>query len=80
MAQARQLVLTEEQQRDLLDCREHHPKAYMREKAAAILKVEASASGAAGRRSRRTLAPSAQTSGPMDDPLLGPGPSRLTGA
>src|SRR5439155_2084813 len=39
MAQARQLALTEEQQRDLLDCREHHPKAYMREKAAAILKV-----------------------------------------
>ncbi len=41
MAQARQLTLTDEQQRDLLDCREHHPKAYMREKAAAILKVAA---------------------------------------
>ena len=39
MAQARQLTLTDEQRRDLLDCREHHPKAYMREKAAAILKV-----------------------------------------
>jgi transposase len=39
MAQARQLILTDEQYRDLLDCREHHPKAYMREKAAAILKV-----------------------------------------
>jgi hypothetical protein len=39
MAQARQFSLTEEQRRDLLDCREHHPKAYMREKAAAILKV-----------------------------------------
>lgn len=41
MAQARQLALTEEHYRDLLDCREHHPKAYMREKAAAILKVAA---------------------------------------
>ena len=41
MAQARQVALTDEQYRDLLDCREHHPKAYMREKAAAILKVAA---------------------------------------
>jgi hypothetical protein len=47
MAQARQLVLTEEQYRDLFDCREHRPKASMREKAAAILKV---ASGQAVRR------------------------------
>ena len=66
MAQARQLVLTDEQERDLLDGREHHPKASRREKAAAILKVAASASGAAGRRSRRTLAPSAQTGGSLD--------------
>jgi len=41
MVQARQLMLTEEQYQDLLDCREHHPKASMREKAAAILKVAA---------------------------------------
>ena len=39
MAQARQLTLSEEQRQDLLDCREHHAKAYVREKAAAILKV-----------------------------------------
>jgi hypothetical protein len=39
MAQARHLALIEEQQRDLLDCRKHHPKAYRHEKAAAILKV-----------------------------------------
>jgi hypothetical protein len=38
MAQARQLTLSEEQRRDLRDCRDHHPKAYVREKAAAILK------------------------------------------
>ena len=41
MAQARQLTLTDEQRQDLLDCRDHHPKAYVREKAAAILKVAA---------------------------------------
>ena len=41
MAQARQLTLTDEQRQDLLDCRDHHPKADVREKAAAILKVAA---------------------------------------
>lgn len=39
MAQARQITLTAEQERELVRCRDHHPKAYMREKAAAILKV-----------------------------------------
>ena len=41
MTQTRQLALSEEQRLDLLDCRAQHPKAYMREKAAAILKVAA---------------------------------------
>ena len=41
MAQARQVVLTPEQERELIWARDHHQKAYLRTKAAAILKVAA---------------------------------------
>lgn len=41
MAKARQVVLTPEQERELIWARDHHPKAYMRAKVAAILKVAA---------------------------------------
>ena len=41
MAQARQVVLTPEQERELIWARDHHQKAYVRTKAAAILKVAA---------------------------------------
>ena len=41
MAQARQVVLTPEQERELIWARDHHQKAYLRMKAAAILKVAA---------------------------------------
>ena len=34
-----QLTLTDAQQHELTDLRDHHPKAYIRERAAAILKV-----------------------------------------
>jgi transposase len=39
MAKARQVVLSPEQERELIWARDHHQKAYMRTKAAAILKV-----------------------------------------
>ena len=41
MAKARQVVLTAEQERELIWARDHHQKAYLRTKAAAILKVAA---------------------------------------
>ena len=41
MAKARQVVLTPEQERELIWARDHHQKAYLRSKAAAILKVAA---------------------------------------
>jgi transposase len=41
MPQAREVVLTPEQEHELLWTRDHHQKAYMRTKAAAILKVAA---------------------------------------
>lgn len=41
MAQARQVVLTPEQERELTWARDHHQKAYVRTKTAAILKVAA---------------------------------------
>lgn len=47
MAQARQVVLTPEQERELIWARDHHQKAYVRPKAAAILK------GAAGQSMRQ---------------------------
>ena len=39
MARPLQLSLSEEQRADLIDVRDHHEKPYMREKAAAVLKV-----------------------------------------
>jgi transposase len=39
------IVLTEEQEHELEDIRDHHPKPYMRERAAAILKIADGASG-----------------------------------
>lgn len=33
------ITLSEQQRAELLQARDHHPKAYMREKAAAILKI-----------------------------------------
>lgn len=41
MPKARQVVLSKEQKDELLQARDHHPKAYVRVKAAAILKVAA---------------------------------------
>lgn len=41
MAHARQVLLTPEQERELIWAREHQQKAYVRSKAAAILKVAA---------------------------------------
>ncbi|HEX6551908.1 MAG TPA: helix-turn-helix domain-containing protein [Ktedonobacteraceae bacterium] len=41
MAKARQVVLTPAQERELIWARDHHQKAYLRTKAAAILKVAA---------------------------------------
>ena len=41
MAKARQVVLTPEQERELIWARDHHQQAYLRTKAAAILKVAA---------------------------------------
>ncbi len=41
MATARQVVLSPEQERELIWARDHHQKAYLRTKAAAILKVAA---------------------------------------
>lgn len=41
MAQARQVMLTDEQKRELIWARDHHEKAYVSTKAAAILKVAA---------------------------------------
>ena len=48
MAKARQVVLTPEQERELIWARDHHQKAYLRTKAAAILKVARGASHATG--------------------------------
>jgi transposase len=39
MAQPLQVTLSEQQREQLLDVRDHHEKPYMREKAAAVLKV-----------------------------------------
>jgi hypothetical protein len=39
MAQPLQLSLSEQQRESLLEVRDHHDKPYMREKAAAVLKV-----------------------------------------
>jgi transposase len=39
MAKARQVMLSPEQERELIWARDHHQKAYLRTKAAAILKV-----------------------------------------
>jgi hypothetical protein len=39
MAQPLQVDLSEEQRDELIDVRDHHEKPYMREKAAAVLKV-----------------------------------------
>ena len=39
MAQPLQLSLSKEQREELIDVRDHHEKPYMREKAAAVLKV-----------------------------------------
>ena len=39
MAQPLQLSLSETQRESLLEVRDHHDKPYMREKAAAVLKV-----------------------------------------
>ncbi|MFB6287022.1 MAG: hypothetical protein ABEK03_10665 [Candidatus Bipolaricaulia bacterium] len=39
MAQPLQISLSEEQRESLLEVRDHHDKPYMREKAAAVLKV-----------------------------------------
>jgi transposase len=41
MAKARQVVLTAQQKRELMWARDHHQKAYLRTKAAAIIKVAA---------------------------------------
>jgi transposase len=41
MPKAREVVLTPGQERELIWTRDHHQKAYMRTKAAAILKVAA---------------------------------------
>ncbi len=48
MAKARQVVLSPEQERELIWTRDHHQKAYIRTKAAAILKVARGASHATG--------------------------------
>ena len=42
MAQPLQVNLSEEQREELIDVRDHHDKPYMREKAAAVLKVAGS--------------------------------------
>ncbi len=39
MAQPIEVTLSEQQREDLLDVRDHHEKPYMRERAAAVLKV-----------------------------------------
>ncbi|HEX2912136.1 MAG TPA: IS630 family transposase, partial [Chloroflexia bacterium] len=39
MALAWKIELSDHQIAELTDCRDHHPKPYMRERAAAILKV-----------------------------------------
>src|SRR5574340_239848 len=41
MVQARVVLLSKEQEAELIQTRDHHPKPYMRERAAAILKVGA---------------------------------------
>jgi hypothetical protein len=41
MAQARHIELSAQQRCELQQCRDHHPKPYMREKAATFLKVAA---------------------------------------
>jgi hypothetical protein len=39
MCQRRSLTLTDDQRQQLLHCRDHHPKPYVRERAAALLQV-----------------------------------------
>ena len=52
MAKPLQLSLSEEQREELIDVRDHHEKPYMREKAAAVLKV-AGPSGESGQSARQ---------------------------
>jgi len=44
MPRVTRLILEEEERIRLVEMRDHHPKAYLRERAAALLKVEAGAS------------------------------------
>jgi transposase len=44
MAQPRHIEISDQQRQELVACRDHHPKPYVREKAAAILKVAAGTS------------------------------------
>ncbi|MEO8392586.1 MAG: hypothetical protein ABI700_06305 [Chloroflexota bacterium] len=44
MPRVHRLILNEAERSTLEEMREHHPKAYLRERAAALLKVEAGAS------------------------------------
>ena len=48
MSQPLQVNLSEEQREELIDVRDHHDKPYMREKAAAVLKVAGSPEKVAG--------------------------------